>query len=257
MNKDQAIAWLKGNALVIICVSIGFLGLTVGGGGLMLASRTTRELHALEYRINNDLGNPDATRIGDWEPGFRRQSAWQELERQDGRIYRLAYTLENGDWVEKEDPIWMALREEWIEKHDPDRDGYWDYGAKTDDCPNDWSRGRLTKSKAGRMLHGCSDKNGNGVADQFEPEGEVEPAEVEDTDPVPVQEGPLDGDVNPSGEEFDRQVSDFCDKDPEKGADGKYYLANCGGGSTYKDTKYVCTAWDSTPPYLHGCNTVP
>src|SRR5262249_13531117 len=130
-------------------------------------------------------------------------------------------------------------------------------GQIVDDCPKDHAPGESTKTPAGRPLMGCPDKNGNGIADSFEPKEEVvqtPPAEADDSDPVPVPEGPLDGDTVPTGDEFDRQVTDYCREAPVKRGE-RYYVSNCRhGGTTFYDKTYVCTSWDSVYPYIHGCN---
>ncbi|MFA5947205.1 MAG: hypothetical protein WC813_04250 [Patescibacteria group bacterium] len=242
MNRTNAIARLKGNALMVVSLSVGFMGLCVGGGGLMLAARTTRELHALEYRVQNDLGDPDATRLGKFaqvpvfdadgkpvmipcpgQPGARctkthrlRQSAWEEMESLDGRIHKIASELE------------------------------------THRLYSDFEFRRIARERSDETTDQWREQVDTLLATN-------PPAEVvaDDSDPPAIIEGALDGDVLPGDPGFDAQVSEFCPQNPEKHADGKFYLTGCTeGGTAYVHTTFVCNIWDSTPPYLHGCDIV-
>jgi len=277
---------LRANALVIISLGIGVTGLVAGGGGLYLAVQTTKELHSLEYTVRHDVGNPEDTALGRYvivyekdangevimipcegsPPGelgcykthLVRQTGWQEMERQHERLnelerktrYLSAYDVNMlRNYLDPE--VLVAVQREWRAEHDPDSDGYWDYGVNIDACPHDPEDAYLSESPDGTVLHGCPDKDDNGVADKFES------VAVEDADPVEtVPEGPLDGDVNPKGPEFDRQVGEFCAKqNPVKHDDGKFYLSGCTeGGSDFAAKTIVCTVWDNVSPFIHDCD---
>jgi hypothetical protein len=280
------VVWVKNNWLVNASLALGVIGLSVGGAGAYQAVKVTRELHQLEYTVRHDLGDPDAGRLGEFtrvgevgadgrpilipcknDPAKQcqkthlvRQTALEEMQALDGRIHAIEAKT---DWLNEWDywfysslnpEILRAQQDEWHAKHDSDGDGFWSYGDIIDDCPND--NGYLARSPDDTLLHGCPDKDGNSIADKFDP---IAPAEVEDADPIEplVPEGPLDGDVLPGDPGFDQQVSDFCSQNPEKRSDGKFYLTGCKeGGKAYEDKTFVCTSWDSTPPYLHGCDIV-
>lgn len=237
---NVTLAWLKLNWLVTTSLAIGVIGIMFGCGSLLLAVRTTRELHQLKYTVRHDLGDPDATRLGKFrlvptldadgkpimipcpgQPGTQctkehrvRQSAWEEMESLDGRIHKLAAEAETRRLFEK---VVQDRRR-----------------AESAEITAQW------RAQVDSLL-----ASGHS-------------AEVtDDSDPPPVvPEGPLDGDVLPKGDEFDRQVADFCAKQNPVKHGEKFYLTGCGGGSTHEDSTYVCTQYDDKYPFIHDCDEV-
>lgn len=94
-----------------------------------------------------------------------RRNAWEEMQTLSDEIDDLNQTTAtltpfDSDFLDRyvDKDVLMAMQADWESKHDPDHDGYWDYGAIPDDCPNEAAPYMVTMSANGKTLHGCPDR---------------------------------------------------------------------------------------------------